>query len=356
MLKSAEALALRSLVGKTRERLYPLLTVVPIAPARVSISELTGVRRVRPALTLDQHLEKQHGLINEVLMPDFWRGIQRAMFDVGRLDQQQGVSTLAKCSDSLADSIKRDLVPVLWAGQSKQHGVAARSWNQRFGTGFALRLRRANDRDGIGTIPLRKDAALLALRQSGGSPNETDLIIDLGFIGTTTVHDCVDLVEPLLLELRAGRSWRTVTILGGAFPASIGKLEPNILHRLARSEYLVWEQVCRRLEAAGFAKPIYGDYATVYAVPPTGGTTPMPNLRYTEDRDWVVYRREEDPAMPVICDVMTREKWFRGSAFSRGDEWMQRVAEGRETPGNPETWIRTGLQHHLAFVLHQVPG
>ncbi len=354
MLKPAERSALRSLIGNTLESLYPLLTVVPIPAARKRIDEVTGREKFTPEPTLEEYVRKQRDLLEDILTPNLLRGVNRAMLDVGRLDRQQGTATLARFNDALSDGVKRDLVPVVWAGQLKEHAAAARAWNERYRTGFALRLRRASDRDDLATIALQKTAALKALRRSGGVPAETDLVIDLGYIRPGMPRESIDLIDALLIDLGKRKSWRTVTLLGGAFPPSIGELDTNVFHHLERTDYLLWQGLCRRLEVAKVPPPIFGDYAMVNAVPPSGGTNPIPNLRYTDKQNWIVFRRAEEPAMPTICKVMTGGPWFLGSDFSRGDEWMAKVARDDETPGNAEVWIRTGLQHHLAYVLQQV--
>jgi len=45
---------------------------------------------------------------------------------------------------------------------------------------------------------------------------------------------------------------------------------------------------------------------------------------------------------------------FCGAGFSKGDEYIVEHSNGYRNPGNPETWIRAAINHHLVFTARQI--
>ena len=357
MLKPAEAGTLCSLQGECFGTVYPLLTALRLPRRRSYINDAGYQKFIEPP-TVDKHIRTQCELLKQIFeLPLGDYGISRAMLDVSYLDAQQGRSTLAEF-DAILGAEKRDLIPAIGVDQVPAHALAARRWNKAYGTGLALRVRRrTKTRKGPPEGWPAPAEALDTLSECGGKIEETDLIIDAGHIANDAIlNRSLPEVTGLLDVLRAAGPWRTVTVLSGAFPRSIGTLEVDKFHRLKRRDFILWKRLRHALHLRGLPCPIYGDYGVVFPIPANGGTPPLANLRYTDEHEYVVRRRETEPAMHGVCKAVSQESWFRGWEFSSGDEWIDRVARNLGGPGNGETWNQTGLQHHVAFVVRQLIG
>jgi hypothetical protein len=357
MLKPAEGVTLRSLKDECFGVVYPLLSTIRV-PRRSSYVNDAGFKKIIEPPTLEEHLTSQCELLKAVFAPSlFDYGVSRAMLDVSHLDAQQNQSTLAMIESKLSAE-KHDIIPVIRVGQMPAHAFTARRWNKSYGTGLALRvIRRARTRKGLPQGWPDVGAVLATLNDCGGKPEETDLVLDAGHVAdSATVKRNLDELITLMATLVTPRAWRSVTVLSGAFPPTIGTLELDTYHRLKRWDFILWKRLRHILRDRQVACPIYGDYGMVFPIPANGGTLPLANLRYTDEHEFVVMRREEEPAMRAVCKAICAEDWYRGSDFSYGDEWIDRVARNLDGPGNGETWNRTGLQHHVVFVVRQLSG
>jgi hypothetical protein len=357
MIKPAENVTLRSLRDECFGVVYPLLSAIRV-PRRTSYLNDAGFRKIIEPPTLEEHLTSQCELLKSVFEPSlFDYGVSRAMLDVSHLDAQQGKSTLALFESKLSAE-KHDIIPAISVDQMPAHAFTARRWNKSYGTGLALRVvRRARARKGLPQGWPDVSAVLATLHDCGGKPEETDLILDAGHVANSAiVQRNLGELTTLMASLVTPRPWRSVTVLSGAFPPTIGNLDVDTYHRLKRWDFILWKRLRHILHERKVACPIYGDYGMVFPIPANGGKVPLANLRYTDEHEFVVRRREEEPAMRAVCKAITAEEWYRGSDFSHGDEWIDRVARNLDGPGNGEIWNRTGLQHHVVFVVRQLKG
>ncbi len=87
------------------------------------------------------------------------------------------------------------------------------------------------------------------------------------------------------------------------------------------------------------------------------------SIRYTTTDDWLVMRGEglknkngpRHAQYAANAQLLVERKEFCGSDFSEGDAYIWRAAHGENAgPGNPEAWLRAGLNHHLTFVVRQI--
>lgn len=89
---------------------------------------------------------------------------------------------------------------------------------------------------------------------------------------------------------------------------------------------------------------------------------PSASVRYTVDNNWLLIRGEgvrnrggrgfaqfQDHAENLI-----RLPQYRGEAFSFGDEKIARISRREDRPGNLETWIMIGVNHHLTEIADQL--
>lgn len=196
----------------------------------------------------------------------------------------------------------------------------------------------------------------LTLNLLGRRARDLDVVIDYGV--------CRASDPPLAyIEERLPRfeAWRSLIVLGGSFPKNLGGLSVGE-HEITRQEWINWS---KQIAALSSRVPTFGDYTTQHALyedPPQNANVSA-SIRYASSEYWVVMRgeglRNKTGAgfaqYPAIAQLLMGRKEFRGSKFSYGDRYISQVAT-RElaTTGNPETWLRAGINHHIVFTVQQI--
>ena len=354
VLKPAEATALDTLQGGIANDVYPLIIARAIPPVRTDTNEETGIREPKPQPTLAEHVQSQQNMILRALGVQqqlFNSGVTRVMLDADGLDRQQERATLGVFRRALGDEC-RHVVPVLGFERGENNRLAA-EWDRDYFTGVAFRITT------LATAPRRSAAEILTLLVDLGiKANRVDLILDAGEVGEQNIDALVAIAVTFHSSVARAARWRSVILIANGFPRSISSLPFNISHRLVRWDlvfwkrvrYALWEDHCGQL-------PIFGDYGMVHGATAEGGRMPQPNIRYTEERYWLVHRREQDEqAMFEVCGVVVEGDSFCGDSFSEGDAWIKRCADGSQRGSNAQTWLRAGWQHHIAFVVAQLRG
>ncbi|WP_160161086.1 hypothetical protein [Actinomadura sp. K4S16] len=220
-----------------------------------------------------------------------------------------------------------------------------------FGEGACLRL-GSPDRD----VDVRQAAELLSrvLPQLELGPEQIGVVIDLW-----TIEDDRDLQRGLataeeLLKLTDQHPWQSVTVAGGAFPASISHLPGDAVSPLPRRDAHLWRQLQERQPAR---LPDFGDYAIAHPAPGIGSRAPLPNLRYTTDTEWQIWRQRTPQDLGnerfcIICrDVVASEHFPTDrSRLCWGDRQIATRSEECSSPGNATKWRAFGTSRHLALV------
>jgi hypothetical protein len=62
---------------------------------------------------------------------------------------------------------------------------------------------------------------------------------------------------------------------------------------------------------------------------------------------------------PANAQLLSDHHEYCGPDFSYGDKYIYELGEQLdrgiiEKTGNPETWLRAGINHHITFVYHQI--
>ena len=156
-------------------------------------------------------------------------------------------------------------------------------------------------------------------------------------------------------------SWRSVTVIAGAFPPGLGPLVRNIWNRIPRSDWLGWHLLVtgsRRPQRL----PAYGDYAIADPpLPHVGRATILAQLRYTTPDLFLVWKGHDAHKhasgfgqFHAICANLLTRPDFRGAAFSAGDTDIAAKAGASGSPGNAETWRKIATSHHLETAREQI--
>jgi hypothetical protein len=161
------------------------------------------------------------------------------------------------------------------------------------------------------------------------------------------------------------RRWRSFTVLAGSFPPDLMAFERPGQYEIPRLEWLKWMTEVQQLSTSS-RRPTFGDYAIQHPiyVEPVKGANPTASIRYTCDTYFVVMRGQalrkkeggtRHEQYRANAELLCARKEFAGAHFSAGDEYIWNIGSHKEPgPGTPETWLRAGFSHHLAFTARQI--
>lgn len=194
----------------------------------------------------------------------------------------------------------------------------------------------------------------------GVAPEACDAVVDLGYIealGRSSIT-----ARGALLAVPFLANWATVTLASGSFPENLSQYAIGT-HVVERIEWGVWGAVNGNTE-----RPVlYGDYTTIHPNPVEEGLdprmmNPSASVRYTHGESWLLLRGEGTrkrggrgfAQFQDHADTLVRRPEFRGEAFSFGDERIVRIHRREDRPGNLETWVAIGVNHHIAEIAGQL--
>ena len=190
-------------------------------------------------------------------------------------------------------------------------------------------------------------------------PAEVDLLIDLWVVQSPRDVDRAATVAGQMLQWAYQNGpWRSVTVASGAFPQSISHLPRGVATAVHRHD----ADLFARVVAEGPPiTPDFGDYGIWHpGISVDAPHPPLPNLRYTDQHEWQVYR--EQRALPgnesfyTLCQrVVASAHWpATGAAYSAGDTEIARCAQSIPGPGAATQWLRWGASHHFAHVVERL--
>lgn len=342
--KRAERVALRMLKGEHRALLTPLLELTPrsFAPRKTKKNEL---KIPDPNQVLADAADD---------MCASW-GQAPFFVDLCHLNPvpktRGGTHPLVVLAER-AQIWRLALIPVTGLHRTDDYQRAVSSVVNSNSCGVCVRLRPAD----IESCTLDADLRAL-LRGLSLEKTQADLLLDCRvWTGETT--DFSGLVS-LIPDTRA---WRTLTIASGAFPRFLTGMAPG-QHFLDRGDWLAW---CAHTAARSKLSRIasYSDYTIQHAdfsEPPEGGNFSA-SIRYTIEHHWLIMRgeavfKENGPGFdqwPANAQLLREHEEFRGRDFSYGDQYIFEIGGQSAKTGNPETWLRAGINHHMTFVARQV--
>ena len=190
-------------------------------------------------------------------------------------------------------------------------------------------------------------------------PSEVDLLIDFGPVrDANQVAQAAQTALQMLHWANHDGPWRSVTVAAGAFPLSISAFQTGAATPVRRYDAELFDRIMAGRPAVS---PDYGDYGIAHPKMVTGGgTNAWPNMRYTSQREWQVYRESlSNPANSLfydICDkVVASGHWPAvGAGYSAGDAQIYRRARGAGGTGTATHWLRWGWSHHHKHVIDRL--
>jgi hypothetical protein len=193
------------------------------------------------------------------------------------------------------------------------------------------------------------------------SPNECDVVFDLGAPNFEPIDGFTKLVHALLSRLPYQDSWQAITIMGTSFPETMAEVKSSPA-LLPRWEWLLYKRLAAKLAEQGARIPTFGDYGINHKDVPRVDmrlVKPSATIRYTIDDAWFIVKgpNVRDHGFEQYrnhCRTLTKSPYFRNSDFSMGDAYIQNCSLGKEKTGNLSTWRKVGTNQHLEKVVQDI--
>lgn len=337
--KPAEMQALRYLLSEDKQRMTPLLELLPNIIVPKNIKD--------PRENLFTEGAKQIALC--------W-GHSPFFVDVELMYtvyEESETNHYLRQFCEVASRFKLHVIPVTGLHRSQYYQTAVEKIVTSDNRGVCIRLLEHDLYNPSLERGLQQLLARLRLR-----PEQVHILVDFKIVD----GECMSFVD-LCSRIPSPSSWRTFTVAGGAFPEDLSDFEKNNQYELSRREWMHWlDQIKNGPKLSRY--PTFGDYTIQHPVyvKRTGFLNPSASIRYTSEDYWVIMRGEgvlndDGPGYKQYwanANLLSKRKEFCGPNFSNGDEYIYEIGQQTEDTGNARTWIQAGINHHLTFVVRQI--
>jgi len=347
--KAAEKEALEKLSDKQKEYMTPIAEIIMPQPTPSKKDE--RVKSPQELLAESINILKSRLTKIPEEIRKYW-GTTPLFIDLSLVDislRVEGLKTIL----SLGKSLGLYLIPVINLYSSSDIKNAYVTLARENARGMCLRLFRSNFNKNTLLIDITN--FLISYRLD---PQNIDLLIDFQI----TNGLCSQLIE-LNEQIPNLSKWRTLTVISGAFPKDLTDFTVD-LHYIPRLDWNSWINQIKSNSL--MRKPSFGDYTIQHPIyaEPTPGMNPSASIRYTLEDKWMIMRGEGlrgekskgFAQYPANARLLSDQKEFFGASFSFGDAYIAEKGKDINTKetGTPRTWLRAGINHHLACVINQI--
>jgi hypothetical protein len=295
--------------------------------------------------SVSTHVTKTVGAIKKAL------GGRRLFLD-SRWFGISGSQAVASCNDVMlaAAGASLNFHPVTALDRSAAYQSAISSYS---GNGVMIRL-SADDFADVSGLASRLDALALQLSLD---KSQIDILIDYNAVTSSGL--LVQLIRSHVAVMPSLTAWRTLTVVGGSFPASLANRTPHTWHSLDRHEWLAWHGAITGTPRLP-RRPSFGDYGVRDTQPPADFGSPSANIRYTTNGTFLLRRHDVlvkdggSSGIHAICASLRSRVEFRGRTYTAGDSQIYVKANPSELPGNAGNWTAWGMSHHFGAVVDEI--
>ncbi len=337
--KQSEWLALRELTGVQRKEVTPLIEIVPVKFMDKKTKDIK-----------EENCIKEE--INKIVtgIKENW-GVSRAFIDVHLLDVEIRTFVMKEIIVT-GNNMNLYLIPVIHLNYSREYLDMISDLPNKNQGGACLRL---NIEEVSGTSLIDKVNWLIDV--VGIKHDNVDLIVDYKLINEGRLK-----FSYLIQTIPSIREWRTLTVIMGAFPKDLSdfKLGEHLHPRLDWQSWLKEVASNSHLDRL----PTFGDYTIqhpIYSEPPERANVSA-SIRYASDSAWVIMRGEglfhdNSPGFaqyPANALLLSSRDEFCGKNFSFGDKYIYEMGQQNIKYGNPMSWLKAGINHHITLVVRQL--
>ena len=320
--KSGEATALQNLSNDDKDRVFPLVHVMPDIPAQFVTRVGAGWQGRRMAL--DGH----------------W-----AFANTG---STVGFSTLANTLTGLGVLI----LPSMEVGAVPNYIGAVQRIATAGRNGVVVK-------SSLGDL-LNLNSWLTEIRLP---PTSVDLVVVAGHVPDITLAALQPPTVHALANLSGANAFRSITLASSAAPKDFGAL-PHGQSSVRRLDWELWNNVAPNVPF----QLDYGDYGISHhdLTEPPGFAMARAtvSVRYTRDADWLVIKGRPTSGatgIPMPTQYLSHAMalvgapGFGGIAGCWGDARIQQIAAGAINSGSRPTWVMQSVSRHLSLVADRLP-
>lgn len=186
---------------------------------------------------------------------------------------------------------------------------------------------------------------------------DCDLILDLGAPNFVPLDGFTMAIQAIVSKLPYLNDWRTFTLLGTSFPETMGSIKEGV-EIVPRYEWQLYKILIDGFRKARLRLPTFGDYAISH--PKVHDldmrlAKPAATIRYTVGGSWYIVKGKNvrDYGFEQYRELSKKivdSRYYRGSTFSWGDEYILKCSNGNGKTGNLSTWRQVGTNHHIEKV------
>lgn len=222
--------------------------------------------------------------------------------------------------------------------------------------GLALRLTRTEFEQGglAGRINL-------FLSTKGLTPEEVDLIVDLGGVEDFILEGIATLTDAFIAVVPNHLRWRTFTVSACAFPKSMGGVQRNSEASVERADWLAWRNNLYSRRNSLERLPTFSDCA-IQRPEGVEGFDPVrmqvsASIRYSLGEEWLLIKGqstrskrpgEQFPELARRLVYGNLRQNFYGADHCNGCESMKAAADRKPGWGSAEAWRQLGTIHHIS--------
>ncbi len=338
-VKRGEKAALLALAAPLCSRITPLLEIVE--------------RKADKTPTIEKHIDTAFkDLANSV------RPFGRCFLDAREIAADGPTAAVQVFQRAAAAGMV--FAPV--TGLSRTADVAAALAHQRHG--LVLRLTRDEFERGGLTAAISQFLTTHSL-----SPEQLDLIVDLGAVDQMVSVGIMALTTVFLAAIPNPGRWKTLTVSACAFPMSMGDVERHSHSLVEREEWIAWRDGLYIHRNQLPRLPTFSDCGIQH---PKGVEDFNPRImrasatvRYTLPDEWLLIKGEStkntlpSDQFPILATRLVYghlRNHFMGSAHCQGCVLIKNAADHAPNLGSPEAWRKLGTIHHMTMVMDGLSG
>jgi len=199
------------------------------------------------------------------------------------------------------------------------------------------------------------------LSMLGAQTFDCDLILDLGAPNFVPLEGFSQVIQNIMSNLPNLNKWRTFTIIGTSFPDTMAGIKLGV-EIIPRHEWQLYKRLVNNFKKANLRLPTFGDYAVSHPKvleQDMRMLKPSVTIRYTIDNRWYIIKGKnyKDYGLKQYHELSRQvlgSKYYFGTAFSWGDNYIQECSSRNEKPGNLTTWRQVGTNHHIVKVMQDI--
>jgi hypothetical protein len=341
-LKRAEKAALGLLAETITTHVTPLLEIVEMPKGTPS----------GKSKALDRHLTNAFRRLKESVLP-----FKRYFLDAREIAAVGAVGAERAFEEAVQLGVP--FTPV--TGISRTTDIAA-SLLRVAKNGIAIRLTRSEFENRLVRRLLPEFLTTNRLE-----PSAVDLIIDIGAVDQMIPAGVASMMRTFVADVPHPAEWRTLSVVGCAFPKSMGVVKTDSHKIVDRSEWLAWRDDLHTHRADLTRLPTFGDCGIQrpegvegldFRFIPIAGA-----LRYANDDGWLLVKghsRERTPLakqLPLLARKLVDgglRAYFAGEDHCEGCGGAVECAAGAKGFVTLEAWRRLGTAHHITNTVLQI--